>query len=113
MHELALTESILKIVVSEGKKSGASRVLSIKLKLGEYSDVIPHYITQYFGIVSRGSIAENASIVVERIPASVLCRSCGYEGAVDRKVIKCPKCGSDDLKMLSGREFYVDSIELE
>ena len=44
MHELALTEGILKIVSSEQKKNAFVRVLEIDLRIGEYSGIIPSCI---------------------------------------------------------------------
>lgn len=113
MHELAITQGILDIAVSEAEKRSVSKVLSIKIKLGEFSGVVPQLIQEYFDIASRGTVAERAELIIEKVPVTVKCLSCGARSTVERTLIKCPACGSPEIKMLTGREFYVDSLEVE
>lgn len=113
MHELAITESILRIAKSEAEKHNASRVLSIKLKVGELSGVVPTLIQEYFNIVSNETLVEGAKLIIDRIPITIKCSNCGYEGGMDKMKRKCPECYSYDIKILTGREFYVESLEVE
>ncbi len=113
MHELALTEGVINLIESQQEQEGFSRVLEIRLRVGEYSGIIPDCLREFFPIAARGSCAEGAGLVIESVPASFKCLDCGYEGAVDRKLARCPLCGSESLKMTAGREFYVDSLKVE
>lgn len=113
MHELAITEGIMQAAIPEAEKAGAKRILEIRLKIGELSGVFPEYIQEYFSIVSKGTIAEDAKLIINSIPISISCRSCGYNGVIERKKIRCPDCGGTDFKIVSGREYYVDSLEVE
>lgn len=113
MHELAITEAVLDAAVPAAKRNGAERILEIRLKIGELSGIFPEYIREYFDMAARGTIAEGARITVEVIPIRVRCRNCQYEGTISRKSICCPSCGGSDLQLLAGREYYVDSLEVE
>ena len=113
MHELAITEGIIRAAVPEAEKHGAKRILEIRLKIGELSGVLPECIQYYFDIASRGTIAENARLGVERIPASIACPDCGYEGPVDRRKIRCPGCSGVNFRLTGGKEYFVDSLEAE
>ncbi len=113
MHELAITEGIIEAAIPAAKEAGAKKILEIRLKIGELSGVIPECVYEYFKILSAGTIAEGAKICVETIPAGIRCEKCGYEGKIERKKIRCPECGSIDFKIISGREYYVDSLEAE
>lgn len=113
MHELSITESILKIAVSEAEKHNAQRVLRIKIKVGELSGVVPNLIQEYFNIVSRETIASSAELVIEKVPISIKCLDCNEEFRLDKFRLRCPKCSGINIKILSGREFYVDSLEVE
>lgn len=113
MHELAITEGIMEAAIPEAEKHGAKKILEIRLKIGELSGVIPECIQEYFSIVSQGTIAEGAAIRVEKIPITVRCRSCGKESVLERRRIRCPHCDSADIELISGREYYVDSLEVE
>ena len=113
MHELAITEGIINTAVPAAREAGAGKILEIRLKIGELSGVLPACIQEYFDIVSQGTIAEGARLSVERIPVSVRCLDCGFEGVIDRKKIRCPRCGGAELRITAGREYYVDSLEVE
>ena len=113
MHELAITESILRIALREAKKNGVERVLSIRLCLGDYSDVVPEYVEKYFALVSRGSIAEGAHISARRVPARICCDDCGAQSEVKKGSCCCPVCEGTRIHMLSGTECLVESIEAE
>lgn len=113
MHELALTEGIISIVDSQQSEQGFARVLEIRLRVGEYSGVIPECLRDCFPIAAKGTAAENADLVIESVKASFRCLGCGYEGAIERRLARCPRCGGEELKLLTGREFYVDSLKVE
>ena len=113
MHELGLTKNVIDLVAKEAEKSGFTRTLEIRMKLGEYSDVVPKYIVDLFPLASKGTVAEGAELLFERVPGRFQCRGCGYEGTVDRKKACCPACGGTELKMTAGREFFVDSLKVE
>jgi len=113
MHELAITEGIIRAAIPEAEKHDAKRILEIHLKIGELSGVLPECIQYYFDIAGRGTIAEGAKLTIKKIPVSIACPDCGYEGPVDRKKIRCPQCGGIGFRITGGREYFVDSLEAE
>ena len=113
MHELGLTKNVIDLVAKEAEKYGFTRTLELRMKLGEYSDVVPEYIVDLFPLASKGTVAEGAELLFERVPGRFQCRGCGYEGTVDRKKACCPACGGTALTMTAGREFFVDSLKVE
>ena len=113
MHELALTEGIIQIVREQAEKNGFDRVLEISLRVGEYSGVIPECLQEFFPIVSKGTKAEGAALVIQPVPASFRCLTCGYEGAIPPRTACCPQCGSTAIRMTAGREFYVENLKVE
>ena len=113
MHELALTEGILSIVTSEQKKSGFSRVLEIDLRIGEYSGVIPSCIEEFFPLAAKGTAAEGAKLVLETVKAEFKCSDCGFHGPLEKHTACCPKCGGTAIRMMAGREFFVDNLIVE
>ncbi len=110
MHELALTEGILKVVSAEQKKSAFNRVVEIDLGIGEFSGVIPSCIEEFFPLAAKDTAAEGAKLVMETIPAAFACSDCGYRGAIDRHTARCPDCGSTAIRMTAGREFFVKNL---
>ena len=113
MHEMAITESIRDIAVNVAREHGGVHVREIRIRMGEYSGVVPQLIQEYFNIASRGTLAEGAKLEIIRVPVTMRCRTCGFEGEIDKLKIRCPDCGGNDLKLLTGREFYVESLEVD
>ena len=113
MHELAITEGILKTVLPAAERGGAKKILEIRLRIGELADVIPDCVQAYLDVIAEGTIAEGARVTAETVPSTAHCRSCGFTGHIDHRLAKCPDCGSTDFELLSGREFSVESIACE
>lgn len=115
MHELAITEGILKVVLRHAALNGASRVVGVGLRIGELSDLADDWLKRYFEFLSRDTIAAGAQIRIERIPLVFRCEVCGEDFTVqlrERKDIVCPQCGDGKTVMISGREFTVQQIEI-
>ncbi len=113
MHELSITQSILDISLQAAEKQNASRIRVIRLQLGPFCGVVPECVQMYLDVLAKGTIAEGARIEVIEVPLRVQCLDCGRESDIDRRHIQCPACGSIRLKRLSGREFLVDSLEVD
>lgn len=113
MHELSVTEGILKIVEDEAVKHNVERISKIKIKMGVLSDLLPDCINYYFKIVSKNTVAEGAVIEIEKLPLKVRCNGCDSISNIEIRHFRCPACGSQDLKIIGGNEFYIDSMEAE
>jgi hydrogenase nickel incorporation protein HypA/HybF len=113
MHELALTQSILNIALTEAAKRQATRVLEIRIKAGALAGVLPALVQEYFNIVSAGTAAEQARLIIEKTPACITCLDCGAFKQAEGFIFACPACGGRHIRILKGREFYVESLEIE
>ncbi|MEP7355697.1 MAG: hydrogenase maturation nickel metallochaperone HypA [Anaerolineales bacterium] len=113
MHELAVTESLLEIVLRRAAPEAASRVTDLHLVIDQLSSIVDDSIQFYWDFISAGTIAEGARLHFERRPASVLCQDCGHTFDLARELGPCPGCGSDHIRIVSGSEFRLDSIEIE
>ena len=113
MHELAITQSILDIAQKAAREHGAKQVKSVRIMLGEYSGVVPQCIQYYFDVISKDTLAEGALLDIRRLPVVIRCNSCKQESHIDKRHVACPLCGSTDLKLIQGREFYIESLEVE
>lgn len=113
MHELAVTQSLLDIVLKEAAKAGAIKVNIVNLVIGELSGLVDDSIQFYFDFMTKGTIAEEARLVFKRVPAKMKCRACSEEFITAPTEWICPKCGKWQAEVIAGKEFYVDSIEVD
>lgn len=114
MHELGLTQSIIDIAIEHANKNNASKLLKINVKAGDMIAVVDDSMQFFFKYLSSNTIADGAELIIEHLPARVECRECKEVSEVNGfEVCVCPKCGEFAAEPVSGREFYVDSIEVE
>jgi len=113
MHELAVTESILDIVCRHAKRAEARRIMSIHLVIGELSSIVDDSVQFYFDYLSQGTLASGAQLVFERLAVRLRCAVCGHKWQPGTADWTCPECGLARARIVAGREFYVDSIEVE
>jgi len=115
MHELPVTENILKVVLRHADEAQAGRVVSVSLRIGELSDIIEEWLQRYFDYLSKGTLAEGAALRIERSPVIFRCEDCGESFPVkvrEVRKIECPGCGGDQAAFVSGREFFIQNIEV-
>lgn len=109
MHELPVTEEILRIALQH---AGTSRITAIHLVVGELTSFIDDAIQFYFDILSPGTHAEGAQLHFKRVPVRFRCRSCGEEFAPVNHDWHCPGCSALGGDVIAGKEFHVESIEV-
>ena len=112
MHELSITEDILRIVSAHAQKANAQSVTRINLVIGELTSFIDDSIQFYFEMLSPGTPAEGATLHFRRIKTRFRCRQCSYEFEPEDRNWICPECGALGGDVIAGKECYVESIEV-
>jgi len=113
MHELAVTESLLNTACDYAEKNQADRVICLNIIIGKLSGIIDESVQFYWDIISKETLCSNATLNFEKKPARISCQACQNNFDLDDELTPCPQCGSMHLKILSGDEFLLDSIEIE
>ncbi len=113
MHELPVTESILGIAQKHALQAHAARVTDVYIVMGRLASIVDDSVQFYWDFVSKDTICAGAKLHFQRIPAQMTCLECGSVYKLDGDLTPCPKCGSAQVKITSGEEFWVDSIEIE
>jgi hydrogenase nickel incorporation protein HypA/HybF len=112
MRYMRAIQSILAKVLLKARESN-QRIRSLQLALGEISELDQVSIRTHWEQISKGTPAERAQLRIRSIKAEVQCMACFMKyNPLDRK-IHCPYCGSYGAKVISGEEFYLESIELD
>lgn len=113
MHELAVTENILNIVLKYAKDAQATKVSKIFLVIGDLSSIVDDSIQFYWDIIAKDTIAEGAQLCFKRIATTFECTKCKAWYSPDGDSILCPTCGGADIRIISGEEFFLEAIDVE
>ena len=113
MHELALSQSIVDLVVECARKEGVHAITRVVVEVGVAAGVEPHALRFCFDVVAADTMARGAELAIETITLQARCRNCACEFEPARLVSSCPGCGSYAPHLLRGRELRVKSFDCE
>ena len=113
MHELSLTEKILKIVLETATANQASKVTAVKIVIGELSGIMPEAVATYFELIAKDTIAADAKLEFTSVKATLYCSACNREFTKPDSDFSCPDCGNLGRLGASGHECAVTSSEVE
>jgi hydrogenase nickel incorporation protein HypA/HybF len=108
MHELAITQSVVDMVV---ERTAGRRVSSVQLQVGRLSGVVSDAMRFCFDVATADTPLDGATLEIDEITGRASCRRCGDEFDVDDLILLCP-CGSADVRIVAGRELLVTSVKL-
>jgi hydrogenase nickel incorporation protein HypA/HybF len=112
MHELAITRSMLDLVLEHAEKAGAEEVGRINLVIGEMTGVVEQSVRFYLGFLGKGTPAEKAELNCRIIPIKARCLECHQEFEPKDYDWTCPNCESNNIDIIGGKELFVESIEV-
>lgn len=112
MHELAITQNMLDLVLEEAEKASSKGVSKINLVVGEMCGFVEECVRFYFGFLSQGTIAEGASLSFRMVPSKARCQDCGKTFELKEFDWTCPYCQGSSLDIIAGKELFVESIEV-
>ena len=112
MHEATLAENILEIAFKSAEENHAEKIFRVGLTLGEMAGVEVEALQMSFDVLKKNSPAQDAQLVIKRVPISATCNNCGKTFRLERYNFFCPDCDGV-LILQSGRELLVDFIDCE
>ncbi len=129
MHEWALAEAVLVSAKEIAEKEKLKEVTEVTIKVGELQQVEPD-ILRFALSQMKSEIFKNAKFHILKAKSTLKCRVCGtawqfnlkkldkntaeaihFVPEVAHSYIKCPKCGSPDFEIVSGRGVWLENIK--
>ena len=136
MHEWALAESILAAAVEAAEKEKLKKISEIKISIGELQqieqDIFEFALKEI--IKTQDDTLKNVKIHIETEESVLKCKSCEHTwnfSEIKKKIneneaeeihfipevafvhTRCPKCGSPDFEIQTGRGVSITSIKGE
>jgi len=104
---------VLKIIKDALPVGPPVKIKKIRLKVGRLTAVVPESFKFCMEIITKDSPAEGAEVIIEDVPLIVECEDCHTQSELNEALFVCPKCESVKLKIISGRDLFIESIEVE
>ena len=111
MHEMGLTDAVLKMVDGILEKNGCRGASRITLEIGDLSGVVPRFVRDCWEAVADGTKYEATELVLETVPGTARCLDCGREFTVNLDELVCPDCLGRKLQPLTGTDMTIKEIE--
>ncbi|MCZ7461896.1 hydrogenase maturation nickel metallochaperone HypA [Streptomyces sp. WMMC940] len=112
MHEMSIALAVVDQVEDAARSHGASRVRTVRLRVGELAGVVPDALAFSFQLACAGTLVEGADLVTETVPGLARCAPCGDEWAVGMPPrLTCPVCDRATTELVSGRELRIAAVE--
>jgi len=113
MHEFSIAESLLSIVREEIARHSLKNVISVKIKVGRFTAIQPEALSFCFELITKNTSLKGVALDIEVLTIKVYCEECREHFELEEPFMICPKCHSWNVRIESGRELYIDEIEVE
>lgn len=120
MHEAALAAPLVRLILEETARQEELRetklcITRVKVKAGLLTGVEAQTLQGIFALMTEGTKAQGADLIVETLPMIGSCPDCG---ATDLKTqnprdFRCSQCRGENVDWIGGNELYIASIEVK
>jgi hydrogenase nickel incorporation protein HypA/HybF len=112
MHEVGIMQSILATAEEKARAEGAAAIHEIRLRIGRLAGVVCESLEFAFGVLRQGTLAAEARLAIDEVPARCWCPNCAEEFEARELILICPTCGGVKVELRSGRELEISSLEI-
>ncbi len=109
MHELSICNAIAS---TAAKHADGRTVSAVTVQIGHLRQVVPDALQFSWEVVSSTTELKEAELVIEQVPAVVECATAARGPRSTCRSCACGSCEGFDVKLLSGEELLVVSIDL-
>ncbi|MFW9864483.1 MAG: hydrogenase maturation nickel metallochaperone HypA [Candidatus Thorarchaeota archaeon] len=122
MHEFSFAYNIFKVAEATAIKYNAKQITEVHLEIGELTLIVPELLQRSFEMATKGSIAENAKLIIKITPGKITCRDCNKESVVTLnrdaqltglQLFQCSHCGSNNTEIIEGKKANVKNIKIQ
>ena len=113
VHEVSIAQSVVEAVLREVEGRGWPKVVSVRTVVGGLTHIEPENLKFWYDELVRNTPLMGSRLEVEKRPVTVTCRHCQREFEVVGTSFVCPHCKVADVRVTSGDELILESIEVE
>ncbi len=110
MHEISLTRSIFRSLEAELTEEELSKLVEIRMKIGELSGTEPVLLQNAFDIVSQQTPYKEVKLHITQVPTSVYCQNCQQTFYPKMRKFICPECQTPSNQIEAGEEMLIEQV---
>ena len=113
MHEASVALDLIRVAETVALDNGGGRVLALKVRIGQWSAIVPAALHAAFPACAEGTVLEGARLTIEAVPGLAECPLHGRVELNLQRGLRCPFCDAPTPGLLQGDELELDEVELE
>ncbi len=113
MHEYSIVQSLLESCEEHARQNSSTKIIKVVVKIGVLSGVEPDLLQSAFDTFKQETICHNAEFVINHQKVVIACLLCGEELTLEKNEFSCPKCQSNQIKVVDGEDMFLMSLEME
>ena len=113
MHEASLVRSLLRQVSDLLIEHDGESVETVRVEMGPLSGVERPLVEIAFQLQVHDTLCRGATLIIEEVPLSAVCRDCGNEFDIERFRFVCRACDSTRVGVTGGDEFRLLDIGIQ
>lgn len=110
MHEISLTRSIFRSLEAELTQEELSKLVEIRMKIGELSGTEPILLQNAFEIVRQETPYKEVSLKITQVRTSVFCPNCHITFYPKMRRFICPSCSTPSNHIQTGEEMLIEQV---
>lgn len=111
MHETSLVRTLLEQVQQICRERHVEGLRSVRISIGAFSGVEPVLVRTAFEECQTTFFPYPVALQIDSVPLTGCCRTCNTEFEISDFRFVCPVCHKDDVKIISGDELRIVSLE--
>lgn len=113
MHETAIARDIIAIVSETLQDHPKTRIKTVRVSIGQTIAVVPDLLQHAYQSLILDTPLQQSTLELAIIPISATCHACNTTFGLDEFEFLCPSCGSANIEVKTGDEFFIKELEVE
>ena len=113
MHEQGIAQEMVSTALRHAEANHAQRVAQLNIEMSAATDETEESIRFYLDLLTRNTIAQDATFEISHVPVPAHCRVCDNHFSQSEFAALCPRCGAANAVVSRAEEFKLVSIQIE
>lgn len=110
MKELIRQEELIRTISAQISQYKLQKAARIRFRVGRLTNITEKMLVDFFRMALAGHDVQKVEIEIEWVPVRLKCNACQKAVDASTEGFLCPSCSSEDLKIVSGEEFYIEEV---